>query len=227
MLHYEVDRSRLEPCVPSGTELDTWNGQAWVSLVAFRFLDTRVFGLPVPFHRDFEEINLRFYVRRDAGAETRGGVVFLREIVPRTAVALAARMLYNEPYVSRETRSVIYPGDPPSLRYECRVDSRWHSMGGHGDGEGQLAPDGSLEAFLTYRYWGYTRQRDGGTIEYEVHHPPWVLWPVHDATIDASPAELFGSGYGSWLGSPGKVCIADGSPVTVSTATRIHQAPWP
>src|SRR5687767_11760578 len=64
MLNYAVNPSVLLPLVPRGTELDAWEGRTYASVVGFMFLDTRVLGVPIPFHRDFEEVNLRFYVRR-------------------------------------------------------------------------------------------------------------------------------------------------------------------
>lgn len=105
MLNYAVDPALLEPIVPRGTRLDMHDGQCWVSVVAFLFLDTKVLGLPVPGHRDFEELNLRFYVRRDVPDTDRGqpfrrGVAFVKEVVPRFAIATVARMLYNENYVA-------------------------------------------------------------------------------------------------------------------------------
>src|SRR5438128_566574 len=100
MLNYAVDPRLLEKFVPAGTELDTWQGKTFVSLVGFRFLNTRVRGIAIPFHRNFNEVNLRFYVRRLEGNEVRRGVVFIREIVPRRAIATVARVAYNEPYVA-------------------------------------------------------------------------------------------------------------------------------
>src|SRR5262249_56869663 len=104
MLNYAVDRAVLEPHVPAGTVLDTYQGQAYVSLVGFLFLNTKVWGVPVPLHRNFEEVNLRFYVRRFSGEESRRGVVFLKEIVPRSAIAAIARVFYNENYVALPMR---------------------------------------------------------------------------------------------------------------------------
>ena len=100
MLNYRVDPALLEPFVPRGTTLDRWQGAAYVSLVGFLFRDTRVLGVPIPLHRDFEEVNLRIYVRREVGGELRRGVTFIREIVPRRAIASVARIAYNEPYVA-------------------------------------------------------------------------------------------------------------------------------
>ncbi|MFD6447768.1 DUF2071 domain-containing protein [Promicromonospora sp. NPDC060204] len=107
MLSYEIDPDALRPLVPRGVELDTWDGRHLVSMVAFQFLDTRLLGVPVPFHRDFDEINLRFYVRRRADDGWRRGVVFVKEIVPRWALATVARVVYGEKYVARPMRHRI------------------------------------------------------------------------------------------------------------------------
>src|SRR3954468_20670393 len=104
MLNYQVDPAILHPHLPRGTELDIWNGRHYISLVGFRFLNTRVLGVPIPFHRNFEEVNLRFYVRRKGPEGWRRGVVFIAEIVPRFAIAAVARLFYNENYVALPTR---------------------------------------------------------------------------------------------------------------------------
>ncbi|HTO08358.1 MAG TPA: DUF2071 domain-containing protein, partial [Myxococcota bacterium] len=116
MLNYEIDPAVLEPRVPAGTELDAWSGRTFVSVVGFRFLRTRVLGVPVPYHVDFDEVNLRFYVRRKSGADWRRGVVFVKEIVPRRAIALVARVAYAENYVAHPMRHSIRPmiGDAPA-----------------------------------------------------------------------------------------------------------------
>jgi uncharacterized protein len=91
MANFEIDGDALAPFVPSGVELDVWRGRNYVSLVGFLFLKTRVLGAAVPWHENFEEVNLRFYVRRKVGAEWRRGVVFVKEIVPRRLIAWTAR----------------------------------------------------------------------------------------------------------------------------------------
>ena len=90
MVNYEVDPKLLEPRVPLGTELDLQDGKCFVSLVGFMFLDTRVMEFLVPFHVNFEEVNLRFYVKRETEDELRRGVVFIKEIVPKSAIAAVA-----------------------------------------------------------------------------------------------------------------------------------------
>ena len=97
MLNFAVDPKILEPLVPSETELDFHEGQTFLSVVGFLFLDTRVIGMPIPLHRDFEEVNLRFYVRRKSADQWRRGVVFVRELVPRAAIAIVARLFMASP----------------------------------------------------------------------------------------------------------------------------------
>src|SRR3954453_6961910 len=129
MLNFTVDPSLLEPLVPRGTALDFWGGFAFVSLVGFLFANTRILGVAVPAHRTFEEVNLRFYVRRDVGGETRRGVTFIRELVPRRAIALTARLTYNEPYLALPMRHDFGPpredGMPNRVEYAWRGRRGW------------------------------------------------------------------------------------------------------
>src|SRR5678815_3083384 len=112
MANYEVDSAVLVPLVPRGTELDLFDGRCFVSLVGFMFLDTRVFDFLIPFHVNFEEVNLRFYVKRETDNEVRRGVVFIKEIVPRAAIATVARVVYGEPY----ERCLLYTSDAAEER---------------------------------------------------------------------------------------------------------------
>lgn len=219
MVSFAVDPGRLAPLVPAGTELDTNDGACYVSLVAFRFVDTRVRGLRIPFHHTFEELNLRFYVRRTVGDEVRRAVVFIREVVPRRAIAAMARVLYNEPYIALPMRHRV-DGDPPRVVYEWRLQGAWHALGAAARGARTVPPPDDHRAFITEHYWGYTRQRDGGTLEYQVTHPRWGVW---DATLGELPdlGSLYGPAWGDALGEPASVLIADGSAVSVFAGARL------
>ena len=222
MLNYEADPASLLPHVPAGTKLDLWQGRALVSVVGFRFLQTRVLGVPVPFHRDFDEVNLRFYVRREAlDGQVRRGVVFLRELVPRAAIAGLARLAYNEPYQRASMQSEVVAGnDRPRVRYSWRMGGRWYGIAAEATEGPQAAGDGSEEQFITEHYWGYTAQRDGSTIEYEVAHPSWRVWPAR-GTLDADPDAL--RRLPSVGHAPHSVLIADGSAVTVFKPVRLQR----
>jgi uncharacterized protein YqjF (DUF2071 family) len=231
MLNYRIDAAVLSPLVPAGTELDTWQGEAIVSLVGFRFLDTRLCGLPVPFHRDFDEVNLRFYVRRLAGGEVRRGVSFIKEIVPRRAIAAVARFAYNEPYVACPMRSRTPGGldaaEPGAVEYAWRAHGRWHRLGVTTSGEASRPAAGSEAEFITEHYWGYTPQRDGSTIEYEVRHPPWRVW-TGDSVLDCDAARMYGPAFAASLrGAPRSAFLADGSPVSVGSPAPVRVATRP
>jgi uncharacterized protein YqjF (DUF2071 family) len=225
MLNYAIDPAVLTPLVPGGTELDLWMDRALVSVVGFRFLNTRVLGLPVPLHRDFDEVNLRFYVRhtRPAG-QTRRGVVFVREFVPRAAIASLARLAYNEPYSTVPMRSTVPPAPveaPGRLSYEWQTDEAWHRLAATAIGVPLVPALGSEAAFITEHYWGYTRQRDGATVEYEVTHPVWRVWQAAEPILDADVIGLYGPAFGAALSRPPvSALIAEGSPITVHRPRR-------
>ena len=216
MFNYEMDPSLLVPLVPCGTELDTWNGTTYASIVAFRFQRTRILGLPVPLHRDFEEANLRFYVRRRSAAESRRGVVFIREIVPRRAVAALARWLYNEPYRALPMRSSVATTPELSVQYSWRLSTDWHTVAARTGQSLALPGAGSFEQFIAEHYWGYTHQADGSTIEYHVTHPPWAVAPAEFHRVDADLTAVYGPALAAHLAKPVSVFLANGSPVTVS-----------
>lgn len=229
MLNYRVDPALLRPHVPAGTVLDGWQGATLVSVVGFLFRDTRLLGVPVPFHRHFEEVNLRFYVRRECDdGEVRRAVTFLKELVPRRAIAAVARLAYNEPYVALPMRHRMGPvdpvsGAPSSVEYGWRQARGWGRVAVEPAGAAGPVRAGSQEEFITEHYWGYTRQRDGGTIEYRVEHPRWRVWPVRAAVLEGDLSELYGAQMARALhGEPESAFLADGSPVTVYAPTRLR-----
>jgi uncharacterized protein YqjF (DUF2071 family) len=217
MANYEVDPLVLETLVPKGTELDLWSQKCFVSVVGFRFLDTRVLGVPIPFHRHFEEVNLRFYVRRVVGGEVRRGVVFVKEIVPRRALAWVANALYNEKYVALPMSHDDCTADGSRrVSYNWRHDGRWSRLAVVLGGEPYLPREGSEEEFITEHYWGYTAQRDGSTLEYQVEHPRWHVWEASNVEFTCGVAALYGQEFVPFLNrTPSSCFVADGSEIVV------------
>ena len=222
MLNYEVEPSALEPLVPRGTELDLWHGQAYITLVGFQFRDARIHGFSIPFHRNFAEVNLRFYVVRRHSDGDRRGVVFVREIVPRFAVAAMARVLYNEHFTCMPMRSRI-EHDPMSAEYGWRFRGRWCGMRVEtGGGEAELPSPGSLEEFIVEHYWAYTRRNDGGCNEYRVEHRPWRVWAAEGVRLEADVEGLYGKAFAEALSAaPVSALVADGSAVRVRKGVRV------
>lgn len=219
-LNYVVDPQLLAALVPAGTALDSHAGHTYMSLVAFEFRDTRVLGVRIPWHHTFEELNLRFYVRREVAGEVRRGVVFIREVVPRRAIAMVARWLYNEPYVALPMRHRVI-ADSPQCAYSWRHQRAWRTIAARGQGAGAITAPGSHEAFIVEHEWGYTRQRDGSTLEYRVEHPRWHVWPAQLTERPAGLEALYGADLARALGEPASALIADGSPVTVFRGRRL------
>ncbi|MCH8204707.1 MAG: DUF2071 domain-containing protein [Candidatus Hydrogenedentes bacterium] len=229
MLNYPIEAEALRPLTPRGTELDLWQGEAYVSLVGFLFLDTRIMGVPIPFHRNFEEVNLRFYVRRKAQSEWRRGVVFVKEFVPRRAIAAVARALYNENYVAASMAHSI-DSSGGFLRPNGSVEYAWTARGAQGRlsvttvGEARMPAPDSHEAFIAEHNWGYTRQRNGGTKEYRVEHPPWKVWASQRAEFEGDVRSLYGERFVECLSaSPKTAFVADGSPITVGHGLKLAE----
>jgi hypothetical protein len=221
MLNYAVDPALLAPLVPAGTELDFFAGKTYISLIGFLFNRTRLLGFPIPFHQSFEEVNVRFYVRRGL----KRGVVFIRELVPKRAVAAIARWVFNEKYLRVpmahriETRG---NGIVERAEYNWRSGRERCAMSIETEGPGYLPAEGSEAEFITEHYWGYAAQKDGGCLEYEVQHPQWNVWNAKRAAFIGDATTIYGAEIARILAKePDSAFLANGSAVTVSKGTRI------
>ncbi len=219
MANYAVEPSLLADRVPPGTTLDFHDNKCFVSLVAFMFLDTRVLGVSVPFHVNFEEVNLRFYVRRETDTEVKRGVVFIKEIVPRLAIATVARVFYGEPY---EAWRMSHTKTEKELSYswwkaECTNQIKVEI------GKNTGVPDeDSHGEFIIEHYWGYTKRGANQTDEYKVEHPKWDLFDINYAEIDADFGKLYGAGFAFLSDTkPHSIFMAKGSEVSVYKGTKI------
>lgn len=217
LLNWRVNEDLLVPHLPSGVELDRWDGDCWASLVGFQFLHMSVKGVPAFGYRDFPEINLRFYVKRQVNGETRRGVVFIREITPHLMVGWVARALYNEPYTTMPMRQSV---DESHARYQLQIDGQWQGLGVRtvGTWRGQ----DEAELFITEHYWGYNTQRNGDAMEYQVEHPTWRARSIEPDCLDLDIEKLYGEQWAQALGTkPDSMVFAEGSGVTVRSGVRI------
>jgi len=167
-------------------------------------------------HRDFEEVNLRFYVRRKSADTLRRGVVFIRELVPRPAIALVARSFYGENYVALPMKHEIeHLNENLKVEYSWRRGRKWESLKMTAMGEAQSIATGSHAEFITEHYWGYTALRNGCS-EYRVEHPRWKVWNATGFELNADVATLYGEQFAEVLNQPPRSAfIADGSPISV------------
>ncbi|MCA9197513.1 MAG: DUF2071 domain-containing protein [Planctomycetales bacterium] len=225
MINYAVDPDVVAPFVPQGTEIDFWNGQTFISLVGFRFLDTKVKGWPIPFHRHFDEVNLRFYIKRTEGSEIKRAVGFIKEIVPKWAIAAVARWKYNEPYVALPMQSSVRiptANESGQLEYGWSDASEQYSMAANIAGPPQPLTPNSEAEFIAEHYWGYTRQKDNSTIEYQVEHPPWRVWEATDPVVRGDLVRFYGESFADALrAQPSSCFVAEGSPIVVRQGRTI------
>lgn len=225
MANYVVEEDLLSHFVPEGTALDLYEGRCYLSLVGFLFQNTRLRGIRVPFHVEFEEVNMRFYVRRG----DRRGVVFIREIVPRPALQLVASKFYGEPYITAPMRHEWRKSaEGHVVGYEWKLDGRWHKLEAKASSKSNLMGLGSEEEFITEHYWGYTARRGGWTSEYEVVHPRWEVYNVLSHSIDVDFSRSYGEQF-AFLDEmqAHSVLLAEGSEVTVRSGMRIDKGQKP
>jgi hypothetical protein len=225
MLNYEVDPALLRDYVPAGVELDAFEGRTYVSLVGFRFLRTKLLGLlAVPFHTNFDEVNLRFYVRRHEEEDQRRGVVFIRELVPRFAIAGLARIAYGEKYDSCPMRNEIVRTDIAiSAAYEWQFEGQHFRLDAEAAGTPDYVTDNTLENFITEHYWGYSAQADGASVEYRVAHERWRIWTAAKSGFEGNAQSLYGIRFSEILRRPASSAfIAEGSPVVVHKGRTIR-----
>ncbi len=225
MANYVVDPDILKSYLPAHTELDLWEGKCYVSLVGFMFIETEVMGFRIPFHIDFEEINLRFYVRRkDESGKWRRGVVFIKEIVPKAAITLVANTLYKENYATHPTKHLWkYSSDTFEVEYAWKA-KRWHRILATATPKTEKIKDSSEEEFITEHYWGYAKRSPSKTIEYEVEHPLWEVYPINNHYIDVDFGMLYGSPFASLNNvEPQSVLLAEGSEIIVRRGKIISQ----
>jgi uncharacterized protein len=217
MANYIVDPAVLLPYLPNKTELDLFNGNAYVSLVGFMFTNTRVLGLKIPFHVNFEEVNLRFYVRYNDNGTWKRGTVFIKEIVPKPAISFIANTVYHEKYDTKRMKHITRETeDEIALSYQWKHKNKWNRIEASVEKPAQAMVTGSEEEFIAEHYWGYSKYNDATTFEYNVQHPPWKIFPVKNYLVVCDFTSLYGNEFSALMNTkPNSVFVAEGSAVSV------------
>lgn len=216
MANYTISPKILEPFVPKNTELDLWQGNCYVSLIGFMFLNTAVKGIKIPFHVNFEEVNLRFYVRHKKENEWRRGAVFIKEIVPKSMISLVANTLYGEHYQTLPMSHNWHTEGGKLFVEYCWKNGNWQSLKVEAASDAYEIAEGSEEEFISEHYWGYTRLSPNKTSEYGVEHPRWQIYDVNNYEINTDFGKLYGQQF-EFLNrqTPSSVFLAEGSDIIV------------
>lgn len=223
LINYEINPKMLSKYLPKGTEIDLWNDKCYVSLVGFMFNDTKVLGFKIPFHTNFEEVNLRFYVKRFENGEWKRGVVFIKEIVPKTAITFIANTLYKEHYQTNKMRHAVNEnGFSRTFVYEWKNDNKWNSIQLETKLDQSSIELNSEAEFITEHYFGYTKCDENTTFEYEVTHPRWEQLEVLKYNVDIDFEKTYGTDFGFLQNQkPNSVFLAKGSKITVENKRKI------
>lgn len=221
--NYEIDPHILKPYVPPKTELDTYEGKHFISLVGFMFQNVRLLGLKIPFHTHFEEVNLRFYVRYKEGSKWKRGTVFIKEFVPKAAITLVANNIYNERY---ETLSMSHHWSIGKEKQQIRYDWKKKGLKQHlqvsANSKAIPLPEGGEEEFITEHYWGYNKLNEASTNEYEVTHPRWKAYEVMDYDIKADFSHLYGPSFKVLNEQqPASILLMEGSEITIEQKRKL------
>ena len=217
LANYAVDPEILKPYLPAGTEIDFWNETCYVSIVGFLFDEVKIKGIPILGHTSFPEVNLRFYVRRFEKGEWKKGVVFIKEIVPKTMITFIANTLYNEKY---QTLPMRHQWDilenEQRIEYEWKVNNKWNYLRVKAGVEPVDIKEGSEAEFITEHYWGYTKRSEKKTSVYEVVHPRWKVYRMHNLNFSFSVKELYGQAFVPFLEiKPKSIFLAEGSGISI------------
>lgn len=217
MINYEVDPTILLPHLPPATVLDVFEDKTLVSIVGFMFNDTKIFGVKWPFHTNFEEVNLRFYVKHFDGKSWKRGAVFISEIVPKPLISFIANTLYHEHYTATQMmHTTSVQQDEITLTYKWKHRTKWNSISVTADSSLSNIKPGSEEEFIFEHYWGYNKYNKSTGIEYAVEHVMWQVRKVKTWNLQCDVASLYGAEFVPYLSAkPSSVFLAKGSEVVI------------
>jgi uncharacterized protein len=223
LVNYEIDSDILKKYLPEGTEIDYYNEKCYVSLVGFLFQDTKLLGLKIPFHTNFEEVNLRFYVKRYENNEWKRGVVFIKEIVPKHALTFVANTIYKEHYQTLPMKhNIICFNESTNYEYQWKFKNKWNSIKITAKNELLPIEENTEAEFICEHYYGYTKYNESTTFEYEVKHPRWKKYEVINIQIDVDFKNVYGDDFAHLENKkPCSVIVAKGSEISVENKRKI------
>ena len=227
MFNYEVDIAVLQPHLPPYTEIDLFNGKAIISVVGFLFNNTKVMGIKWPGFINFEEVNLRYYIKYFDGKKWRRGVGFISEIVPQFLVAGMANLFYNEHYsTAKMNHTISFENNVLQATYRWKKKNQdWNSMWLKADTVLHDIHPGSEEEFIFEHYYGYNKLNSKTSIEYSLEHPRWQVYPVKDYKLNCDVEKIYGAAFVPFIENvqPVSVFLAKGSDVQVKMPKKLSE----
>lgn len=215
--NYIVPPELLIPYLPHKTELDIYDNNCFVSLVGFMFKNTKVLGFTFPFHKNFDEFNLRFYVKYNDNGNIKRGVTFIKEIVPKHLISLIANSLYREHYITLPIKNNFHQTkNEIELEYSWKMNDSKNFVKATAENSPMPLQNNSFEEFITEHFWGYAKWSNSETLEYQVEHPRWNIFNVKHFESQLDIESLYGNSFLPYLNvKPHSVFLAEGSEIIV------------
>lgn len=151
-------------------------------------------------------------------------MVFIKELVPRRAIAWLARWLYNENYeaMPMSHQDEVARGEDGRIHYGWEHREQRCGLSARITEEPYLPEPDSEEASITKHNWSYVRQRSGATVEYQVRHPRWPVWRVTESSLSCNTGSLYGAAFADLSSrTPSSVFVALGSEVVIHRGRRL------
>ena len=184
-------------------------------------------GVKWPWHTNFEEVNLRYYVKYFDGKQWKRGAAFISEIVPRSIIGRTANLLYNEHYSTASMcHSIQEVNNQLLVQYKWRKKNEpWNSIEIQAGTALQDIVAGSEAEFILEHYFGYNGLNKNTTIEYAVEHPRWQVYPVSKFLLTCDVQQLYGQAFVPFIkdAAPHSVFLAKGSDIIVRKPVKINK----
>ena len=225
-VNFQIDPKVLAPRIPKGLELDFYKGETYVSLVAMMLRDVRVWGIPIHIATGFEELNMRFYVRRKDGDGYQRGACFIKDYVSSGAAAWILGSLFKADFhkikMKHDNTGFADDGESvPSVDYRWKVGDHWNRLRIKARSKVQKTGSDTKVGFILNHNNEYS-SRKGKTLEYRATHPTWTVWDAAQANFTCDVKTLFGQEFEKPLSKrPASVFVASGSDFTIYKPTTL------
>jgi uncharacterized protein YqjF (DUF2071 family) len=217
-VNFHVDEKILQPLVPPGLELDNFNGEAYVSLVAMMLKGAKVWGLPFSIVPSSAELSLRFYVKHTHADGVEKGTCLIKDYVAGSTAAWFLESQFQSTFSKlkmKQTASGFAKGETPEVEYQWKVDERWNKLRVRARSRIKKTSEGTKVGFIL-DHFNYYGRHNGRTLAYRVERPRWDVWDAAQANFTCDVQRLFGKSFVRPLAKrPASVFVTSGSPVTI------------
>ncbi len=224
-VNFQIDQRILQPLVPKGLELDFFNGETYVSLIAMMLRNVKAWGLPFSIIPSSPELSLRFYVRRPGDGESAKGTCLIKDYISGSTAAWYLESQFKSDFSKLKMKyknSGFGEHETPEVEYQWKVDDHWNKLRVRARSRIHKTERASKVGFILdhFTYFGTYK---GRTLAYRVERPTWNIWDAAQANFTCDVKRLFGDAFVKPLSKrPASVFVTAGSPVTIYKPVEVR-----